>query len=341
MRGIRKYLFLSAIATVWFCLSTRGQNATDPVRQLKFVESTTPIAWPGGADPVGGMRPQYAASMTIRSTPPQPPPDVAIVQDALTRMAPSGQVAFSPAQQAFWRTVVPALSVRISRIAPASSDANDYTVVLYAMTPEDAGAAAQAYVHFIDDQYHRKVADLEQKLRDASGQATVDRKKLTELGQPPAAARPTQEAAEPNVPYQGVDEAFASVVELNNIFDATQVEIAGIRAKIDAIRNYRNDPQTHESVNARLEVMLAEESIELRAAEARRDAAAEMRAKAREYIRAQQKLQSDTSQMDSFSRNLFDRNAQLQDLRRRLAAARKQTYIVLDSRVTIQPVAMP
>lgn len=84
--------------------------------------------------------------------------------------------------------------MRITKPISASGDANDYSVVLYAMSVEDArrAAHAHAYVCFIDEQCDKRITDPRQKLWDTSQQAAADQKKLAQLGEPPGEAQKPQ-----------------------------------------------------------------------------------------------------------------------------------------------------
>jgi hypothetical protein len=342
MSGIRKYLLLSAIVILWACPQMRGQNVADVAGGLQFEESSTPISWPGGTVPVGGQRPTYAAVLVLRSSPPKAPPNESIVQDYFMGLAQSGRVDFSPEQLSFWRTVVPGLSVRVVHATPAAGvrlgDANDYTIVLYAASAEDARRVSQAYVYLIQDQHSAAIRHLQKAVQDTSRRTAADQNELSQLGGPLSEAGRTYKSLQQEVLYTGVDEAFACIIELDQSFNASQIEIAGIRARIDAIQGYQKGQQASPPDDTRLNAMLTEESIALRAAEARKLAAADLRRQTQEYIDAHWMAESTVGQVGQLSTSLPDRRSKLQDLRRQLAAAQNQKFIILDNKVTIRPV---
>jgi hypothetical protein len=184
------------------------------------------------------------------------------------------------------------------------------------------------------------IRDLQRQVQDASGRNAADQNELSRLGGPLRQSQREYRSIQQEVLYTGVDEAFARIIELDQNFNAAQIEIAGIRATIDAIENYRKNQQQSPPPNTdRFGPMLTEQSIALQAAEARKQAAADLRRRTQEYIDAHWSAEGTIGQVGQLSSDITQRRARLQDLRRQLVAAQNQKFIILDSKVTIQPVA--
>jgi hypothetical protein len=343
MSGIRKCLLCGVIVACWVCPSVLGQGTAGQQGGLQFVQSSTPISWPGGASPVGGERPAYAAILTVHSSSPEAPPSAPIAQDYFMRLARSGRVVFSNEQLSFWNTAVPALCVQITRGAAThagqSGDANDYTIVLYAMSVDDAEKVARAYVASIEVKKEEGIRDLEMAVWTVSQEAQTDPNALSQLASPLSTTEKEREKLQQAAPYRGVEEAFEAIVALDNSFNAAQMDIAAIQARIDAIKGYEKDKETSVPVNARLEVMLVEESIALKGAQARKQAAADLREQAQKYIDAHWNLEDITGLSERISTTLPELWTRLQNLKQQLSAAQRQRFTVIDNRVMIQPVA--
>jgi hypothetical protein len=342
MSEIRKSLQFGLIAVLSFGLSGLCLTAARPEDDLRFEESSAPVRWPGGDDPIGGARPAYAATLAIRSSPSIAPPSEALVYDFCTRLAAAGEIDFSPAQLAFQHAVVPGLFIHTRQAAPTPGarprDANDYSVVLYAVSPDDAAKAAQAYLYFIGVQHGATIRNLQASVARTSQRLGVEPNSPVPSPRPPVPSRGSRTDPQA-VPYDAVDQAYAAIVDLIQVINSSEIEIVGIQAGINAIQGYQNDPQTNEFVRSRLDVMLVEQSVALRSAEARKDAAVNLRKQARQYIQTHPPSDSLSGTVGRTPASTAADRAQLDSLRRELAAAWQEKFTVLDNRITIHPVA--
>jgi hypothetical protein len=210
---------------------------------------------------------------------------------------------------------------------------------LYAVSVEDAQNAARAYVRLIQERHATAIRELRKAVQDMSQGAAADQNEWPQVDRTARQAREQYRSLQQEVLYTGVDEAFACIIELDQSFNTAQIEIAGIQASIDAIRGYQKDRQPSELGDNRFDAMFVEQSIALQAAQARRQAAADLRRRTQEYIDAHWNAESSVGQVGRLSTSLVERKSRLQDLRRQLAAAENQKFIILDNTVTIRPVA--
>jgi hypothetical protein len=91
------------------------------------------------------------------------------------------------------------------------------------------------------------------------------------------------------VPYSSEKEAADAIGGLDNTLNAIAVEISGIQARLKAVQERQRDRTTaglsvNDVIGQRLEAISIEESIALRAAEARRNTASSLRNQARRFI---------------------------------------------------------
>lgn len=162
--------------------------------------------------------------------------------------------------------------------------------IFYAVTLDDAKKMARAYLRYGVTRWQGQVKAEEEALRKVTEKVAQEEKRSAELDELTQTAQKTLEGLQKTVPYRAEDEARQALAELDRMLNAAQVEIAGLTAKIEAIRGYRQQIRKEETreispdAAAKLDAMLVEESISLRGAEARRQMASRLREQASRFV---------------------------------------------------------
>ena len=340
MTNARTYRFLPVV-TLLFAGSL--SSAADPnaiATELTFENSATEVSWAGEGTP----RPSYAAGITLYQ-----PPDTGRARTRDSRQAflnsyRAGRedVSFSQKQEAFLRAMHPALAIytargRITATDSQDDDPNYYHVVLYAVSAEDARKMAQAYMGFLRGQFDDKARTANRHVEQWLNRMAFLEKRVPELDETLETSRKRLDELMVTVLYRTEDEALAAIGELNKMINAARVDIAGVKAKLEAIQDPPAGKRTPE-IASRLEAMFVEEAIALRAAEARKREATDLREQAAAYIDLNRTIKDATEEKKSLTADLRAAPARLEAQRAELVRVKEQEPKVLDNKVFIYPV---
>lgn len=341
MTSAGTYRFLLVVTLL--CAASRSR-AADPnaiATELAFENSATEVSWAGEGTP----RPSYAAGITLHQ-----PPDPGLARTRDNRQAflssyRAGRedMSLSQEQGAFLRAMHLSLAIytargRITATDTDDDDPNYYHVVLYAVGAEDARKMAQAYVGFLRGQFDAKVRDANRQIERLLNRMAFRERRIPELDETLGTSRQRLDELMGTVLYRTEDEAQAAIGELNKMINAARVDIAGVKAKLQAIQDPPAGKRTAE-IASRLEAMFVEEAIALRAAEARKREATDLRAQAAAYIDLNRTLRTAAEEKKSLVAEAGPAPIQLQQRRANLAKLKKQEPKVLDNKVFIYPVS--
>ncbi len=308
--------------------------------ELTFENSATEVSWAGEGTP----RPSYAAGITLYQ-----PPDTGRARASDSRQAflnsyraGRADVSFSQKQEAFLRAMHPASAIytargRITATDRQDDDPNYYHVALYAVSAEDARKMAEAYVGFLRGQHDAKVRDANRHIEVLLSRMAFRERRIPELDETLETSRKRLDELKGTVLYRTEDEALAAIGELNKMINAARVDIAGVKAKIEAIQDHPAGKRTPE-IASRLEAMFVEEAIALRAAEARKREATDLRAQAASYIDLKRTLKDAAEEKKSLAAEVGRAPVLLERRRASLAELKEQEPKVLDNKVFIYPV---
>lgn len=212
---------------------------------------------------------------------------------------------------------------------------------LYAVTQDDARKMVQAYVQYATREFRRRVAVAESQIRNATKNIEDAQKQIAELEQRSEAARQSLEELQKMVPYRTESEAHEAVMELDRMLNTAQVEIAGIRAKMDRILGYRKERppgmQLSPEALAKLDMMLVEEDIALQGAAAREKMATRLREQASRFVESASTLAKAPGEKESLTRTLGVARQDVSLWQGNLASL-KQKAPKLPAKVVIYPV---
>lgn len=290
------------ISIVLSVLSTTTLNATvvsepnNTGSEIKFViDSNTPVKWTAGFDSraIRGPReqthvinpspikPTYVACIRIRED------DARFhsVDEALDRINDSPIAKkFSKSQQEFLKT---GLAVRVN--ADPEDPYHYYVTYLFAVSEEDANLMARAYLDGLNkfaDQcalaYRRDVSEAKEKLRLTQKELSEKESKLK------ACEEKYKHEKESTHKFSSDGEAYDlandTILEMSKALDRLEIEMVGIRAKLDAIEKYRNKTAQSDALHAKLEEMSVVQMIELSGLRARWAATESLRAKKQAFL---------------------------------------------------------
>jgi hypothetical protein len=275
--ALKRYASMALFLCVLGCgLALAGEALTDP-NSLVFETKDEALRWANyGRDDAGGggRRPMWVAVMPIneslflyRSL--EPPLGLPFLGDFIR------DYQGSKAQMEFLQPVLrdqPADS-RGFVAADEGPAARPRQVFLYAMSPDDAKAMARAYLAHANAQYFRAVEDKRRFIQQNSDIVQRGPKRRAELEETHKRNTAEFEELKTKITYRDPGQVGAVMSDLDRAILACTIEITGIRTKLEWVTNYMHNAvkgvNLPESVKPRLDSMFIEESIALKAAEAR------------------------------------------------------------------------
>ena len=217
-------------------------------------------------------------------------------------------------------------------------DPNHPQALLYAMTLPDAKRMAQLYVQFARRQYNENLDSIQLWVSRSSARIAAVEKRIPEVEKSLETMQKSLEELKASVPYRTEQEALEAIGELDRMLNTAQIEIAGIRARIDVIQAYQREERRGADVASRLELMFIEEAVAMRGAEAKKQMATELRTRASRFIDLSQSLKIATDEKGNLPLNLERFQDELKRGRERLATLREQEPKIRDNEVFIYPV---
>lgn len=247
------------------------------------------------------------------------------------------QVSISEGQRALLKVLNN--PIRGRNLLLERSDPNDsMRVCLYAVTLEDAQKMAQAYLQCAVSNFRHQIDGLETLTDKGEEQIAEAEKRLSELGTLAETTAKSLEELRKEVPYRMVDEAQAAIGELDRVRNAAQVEVTGIRARIEAIQEYQQQRIGVPAVTSKLQIMFIEESVALKGAAAREKMAMHLREQASRFFDLECTLANTTQEKARITEDINSYRNNLKVVADQLESARELEPQIPD-RVVICPVA--
>lgn len=330
--------FLAAL-----CPLARAADPNEDVVPFSFeVSSTTlgPFLWEMASRYFGSQRPSYAAVVPIRGPSREylPLPTSSNMARWFVRDFIRSYHGFSGQQQKLLnlKSIENLFVVNNAFLFyNLQGDPNRPAALLFAMTQEDAKTMARAYAQFAMLAFRTNLGFAERDKEKATKEIAALEKKIPEVEQLLKKSQDSLEALGKTVPYRAEQDAVEAIGELNRVRNATQVEIAGIRAKIAAIQKYQHELPTEQV--SRLSLMFIEESIALQAAEARKKMATDLCDEASRFVDLKQTVQKTTGEKETLSARLPQVERELREAQSRFDHI-KQIKPQVGGAVTIYPV---
>jgi hypothetical protein len=336
----RKTWSLLVLIILLGCAAMRGAEPNEVATSLVFEESPVEVNWPMQRMPADGfdqIRQQNLIPTTIAAVT-LPWPGKREMPENRLNFAGNGvflnTLSVSQRQRALFQTSYRQHGVSMFRgratAAGVKDDPNAYVVLFAAVSPEDAKEMARVYLRLAQSKYEQELQSLTDVMQRTKERIASKEKRLPELEELLKNSRASLETLRKAVPYRTDAEATAAIGELDRLINTARVEIAGVRAKIDAIHGYG---QQAPAVAAKLEVMLVEESIALRAAEARRTEASSLRTQAARFVDLNNTLKEATEEKNQITGELRTAPNVVREQNQRLAEVKAQEPRVPDSKV--------
>ncbi|MFB0525387.1 MAG: hypothetical protein ACETVZ_07575 [Phycisphaerae bacterium] len=337
MMNLKRCQFLVGLIIVLVCVSALCQQPQQSETELRFEISSEEQQWiiEPPAPGKGPIRPTHVAVLFIRQ--PQympiftkPPVIEEILGTTAGKLMSQKQRDFISAAKAFCQLSSPRYAVP-----------NHYHFRLYAVSEADARNMAQAFIEYLTITSNAIREQLLTKKQGLQRQINTHKNKISETEAELKNVQTKLNELKGRIHYLTIDEAEQTVLELNKMLDALDVEIAGLQAKVSTIEKYRSDKKiTNEDTLAKLEQMLSEQAVELAGALARKEASTRIRNQAEEFynLRKQQISLPDT--LIIWRKGLSSRERDLEQIQDRLidSASNALPLKVYQNKVTIYPV---
>lgn len=215
-------------------------------------------------------------------------------------------------------------------------DPNSHPVLFYAVSQDEAKAMAREYFRYVRGDFDRTLENDTRVLQGIKDRMAFLEKRIPELEVLGKTSQASLEELRKAVPYRTDAEAAVAIAEMDRIVNAIRVESAGIKAKLDAIHSY-GSPKVP-AVAARLEEMLVEESIALRAAEARKTEATYLRTQAAKFVELNKTIKEATEEKDRSARELRQLPYSLEQQEQRVADLKKREPVARGNWAVLYPV---
>ena len=173
-----------------------------------------------------------------------------------------------------------------------------YHIRLYAMSELDARKIAEAFIEALADK-SEKIRSYKNHIRNLQGGIFQTKQEILEKEAEAEVELANLRESIKNVHYLSTDEAKQAILELNTMLNNLDIELAGMKAKLQAIQEHqlrqkairnKNLEEGTERINRdgillKLEDMLIDLLIELKVAEARKETATELRMRAEVFCK--------------------------------------------------------
>jgi len=176
---------------------------------------------------------------------------------------------------------------------------NHDMVFLYAVSQEDAKKTVQAYLEIPTNKVKARMQKYKEYIKDKK-QEIIEIKKVLPEKQKQADEMQLKFIEIKNTRYfplsdnDAYEKAKETILDMYKMLDILEIELAGIREKMSIINEYRKTPQDRQAIMrrnklpegmlAKLEQMFIEQTIELKSAEARKQAAIKIRGRDKAFI---------------------------------------------------------
>lgn len=232
---------------------------------------------------------------------------------------------------------------------------NHDTFFLYAVSEEDAKKTAQAYLEVATNEANAIIQQWKTGLIKCKEKLTRAQKELPEK---------TKQAEEAESKYRQVKNdryfsledgqangrAMETMLQMDKMLDVLEIELAGIREKLGAINEYRKTPQDMQAIMRRknlpdgmlvkLEQMFVEQTIELKSAEARKQAALKIRERDKIFLDLFKQWESLYRTASELKNDFENAERERQRIEERLAKPTPEMLppVVYQNKVIIYPV---
>ena len=227
---------------------------------------------------------------------------------------------------------------------------NHDTVFLYAVSQEDAKKIVQAYFEIHESEVKARIKEYEQYLKDKQQEIIEIKKVLPGKQKQADEAGPKYMEVKKSRYFlladnEAYEKAKETMLEMDKMLDVLEIELAGIKEKLNSIEKYRMSKRLpskrlSDEIVDKLDQMLVEQMIELKSAEARQQAAIKIRDRDKAFIEMFDEWSNLNSEVYKLKANLENAEKHIKELEERLI--NPEPYMLppelYQDKVTIYPV---
>lgn len=227
---------------------------------------------------------------------------------------------------------------------------NHDMLLLYAVSEEEAKKTVQAYLEVQTKKANARMQEYEKYLKDRK-QERIEIKKVLPDKQKQADEIDPKYMEIMNTNYlplsheEAYEKAKETILEMDKKLNILEIELAGIKEKIQSIENFRRIKSLgghdfSEEILNKLEQMLVEQLIELKSAEAREQAAVKIRDKDKAFVDLYYQWKNIRGEVYKLKANLEDSEKKVKEMEERLNNPTPDILPpeIYQNKVTIYPV---
>jgi hypothetical protein len=346
----RKHQFMLALISVCIFTPLMGAKPSENETRLKFeIENKQLKKWitdRGGRGGRGPIKPTHVAVLHIR----RPHEDMYVGhEEILEILKTSAGQSLSTQQRKFLTASDAIIWWGIEDIK------NHDTVLIYAISEDDAKKTVQAYLEIPTNRANEKIKEYENYIKEKKKEIIEIKKALPEKQKQADEMRPKyMEIKKTRYFSLSDDEAYEkakeTMLEMDKMLDVLEIELAGIREKMSVINEYRKTPQDTQAIVRRerlpegmlvkLEQMFVEQTIELKSAEAREKAAIKIRNRDKAFVDLFIQWKNLSGEVHNLKSNLENNERRVQEMEVRLKNPRPDMLPpeIYQNKVTVYPV---
>ena len=227
---------------------------------------------------------------------------------------------------------------------------NHDTVFLYAVSQEDAKKMVQAYFEIHANEVNARRQEYEQYVKDRKQEIIEIKKVLPEKEMQANEIEPKyMELKKTRYFSLSDDEAYEkakeTMLEMDKMLDILKIDLAGIKVKLSSIEQYRRtrrfpEKRFSDEVMDKLDQMLIEQMIELKSAEAREQAALNIRERDKAFVDMFIQWNNLSGEVHKLKSDLENAEKRVKEMEERLTNPEPymQPPEIYQNKVTIYPV---
>ncbi|MGD8501929.1 MAG: hypothetical protein PVJ86_14855 [Phycisphaerales bacterium] len=341
----RKHQFVISFILACLCTTAVGAELNEAKTDLIFeINNKKSQAWlidrsrRGGRGPI---RPTHVAVFHIR----RPHEDMPSSHEGILKILKTSAGQSLSQQQQKFLTASDALTwwgiVDVQ---------NHDTVLVYAVSEEDAKKTVQAYLEVPINNAKARVQEYEEFLNEHKERISEINKELPEKRKQAKAAESKYKEIK-NARYfsfedgEAYEKAQKTMLQMDNMLDVLEIELAGIQEKLKSIEKFRSTKslgghRLSDETLDKLDQMLVEQMIELRSAEARKEATHRIRNREKAFLDFFSRWDSLNTELNQLTAKLNNSEKNLRTTERYLANPRPDMLPpkLYQNKVTIYPV---
>jgi len=348
-----KHQLVIAMILAFISFSALGVEPNLPKTKPRFEINSEEQQWQveGGKIGKGPIKPTHVAELFLPdyeeySPNSNPQRIMRMLKTASGRSISSEQRVFLSAS-----TVKDAISI----IDRGDTVRRHYHIRLYAISEQDARKTAVAFVEALADKAE-KIRNYKDHIRSLQGEIFQTKEWIFNKEAEAEVELANLRESIKNVHYLSTDEAKQAISELNTMLNNLDIELAGMKAKLQAIQEHQvrqkairskiplvegTERINRDGILLKLEDMLIDLLIELKVAEARKETATEIRMRAEDFCKQMDAKKAEFQKdVNKYKTHVTMYEQEIHQFKEKLADPDMETLPpkVFQNKVTIYPV---